>query len=238
MPLGVVLFAYLKLKLRLQISGIDADFYAYDWRRGLPAIAESLVERLAARAREVHLVCHSMGGLVARAAIEQGARKVGKVIMLGTPNFGSFVPVQALTGALSLVRKLDFVDPFHDLDELCGVFNTFPGLYSCMAAPEKFKAFDLYDPANWSDQGPRPRAELLRAARDTQRLLAPARDGFFLIAGTNRDTVTDLSIQAGQFVYSVTPTATAPCRSLWPSCPVRRASMSRKVTAACRITGK
>lgn len=205
-PLGVVLFAYLKLKLCLKIDGIDADFYAYDWRQGLEVIAESLVERLAAEsAREVHLVCHSMGGLVARAALEQGANNVGKLIMLGTPNFGSFVPVQALTGTHSLVQKLGFVDAFHDLDELCGIFNTFPGLYSCMAAPEKFKAFDLYDLANWPRPGPLPRAELLRAARDTQRLLAPAREGFFLIAGVNQDTVTDLSIQAGQFVYTVTP---------------------------------
>ena len=109
-------------------------------------------------------------------------------------------------GRHSLVQKLGFVDAFHDLDELCGeIFNTFPGLYSCMAAPEKFKAFDLYDRANWPRPGPLPRAELLRAARDTQRLLAPARDGFFLIAGVNQDTVTDLSIQAGQFVYTVTP---------------------------------
>ena len=206
-PLGVVLFAYLKLKLLLRVDGIEADFYAYDWRQGLDVIARGLAERLATEhSREVHLVCHSMGGLVARAALRQGARGVGKVIMLGTPNFGSFVPVQALTGTHSLVRKLDFVDPFHDLDQLCGeVFNTFPGLYSCMVAPEKFQAFDLYDLASWPRPGPLPRAELLLAARDTQRLLAPAREGFFLIAGVNQDTVTDLSNPAGQFVYTVTP---------------------------------
>src|SRR6185503_1985383 len=32
-PLGVVLFAYLKLKLLLKMDGIDADFHAYDWRQ-------------------------------------------------------------------------------------------------------------------------------------------------------------------------------------------------------------
>src|SRR4051794_11070737 len=32
---GVILLAYLKLKLRLKIAGFDADFFPYDWRHSL-----------------------------------------------------------------------------------------------------------------------------------------------------------------------------------------------------------
>src|SRR5262249_48341950 len=132
-PLGVVLFAYLKLKLKLRIAGIDADFCAYDWRRDLGTIARAVGARLATeRAREVHPVCHSMGGLVARVLLRQGAERIGKVVMLGTPNFGSFVPVQALTGTHALVDKLALVDLFHDRSELCQIFSSFPGLYACL----------------------------------------------------------------------------------------------------------
>ncbi|MBI2947050.1 MAG: CHAT domain-containing protein [Verrucomicrobia bacterium] len=205
--LGAILLAYLKLKLRLRIAGFDADFFAYDWRQDL----ESLGRRLALHLRDkehadqVDLVCHSMGGLVARAALRQGAPRLAKLVMLGTPNLGSFVPMQALKGAYPVIRKIAFLDPFHSVEELCiEVFSTFPGLYGLMVAPEKFQKFDLYDPAAWPKTGPMPRPQLLRSARDTQKLLAPPRDNFYLIAGINEDTITDLDVSKDEFIYTTT----------------------------------
>lgn len=206
-PLGVLLLAYLKLKLRLRAEGFDADFWPYDWRQRLDDLGRDLVRRLSTEtAPEVHLVCHSMGGLVARAALKLDGRKVGRVVQLGTPNYGSFAPVQALKGLYSVVRQVAFFDPFHSAEELAkDVFSTFPGLYSLLAAPAKFSRFDLYDARAWPQEEPLPRATLLSEARRTQELLAPARDGFHLIAGVNEGTVTDLRIEDGELVYVETP---------------------------------
>src|SRR5262245_50576414 len=62
---GVVLFAYLKLKLRLKIRGFDADFFPYDWRRSLSELGTALAHAVNENDSEVMLVVHSMGGLVA-----------------------------------------------------------------------------------------------------------------------------------------------------------------------------
>lgn len=47
-PLGAVLFTYLKLKLHLRSAGFDAALHAYDWRLDI----EDLGRQLAARIRE------------------------------------------------------------------------------------------------------------------------------------------------------------------------------------------
>src|SRR5215471_5216464 len=86
---GVILLAYLKLKLRLKIAGFDADFFAYDWRQSVLDAGKSLADAVKAEAAsQVFLVAHSMGGLVARAALPAAGKKVARLIMLGTPNYG------------------------------------------------------------------------------------------------------------------------------------------------------
>src|SRR5207237_6612403 len=66
---GAVLFAYLKLKLRLKISGFDADFFPYDWRQSLADIGANLADAIGSEPSNVMLVAHSMGGLAARSAL-------------------------------------------------------------------------------------------------------------------------------------------------------------------------
>lgn len=69
----------------------------YDsWRLPLRTIVDRLAPRVAAFAsaqpadEPVHFVCHSMGGLVARALIaRQRPAQLGRVVMLGTPSRGS-----------------------------------------------------------------------------------------------------------------------------------------------------
>ncbi len=204
---GVILFAYLKLKLRLRISGFDADFFPYDWRRSLAELGPSLAETIQRQAApEVHLVTHSMGGLVARAALAAGAEKVNRLIMLGTPNYGSFAPAQVLRGTYDTVLKIATVDLRHSAEELCNtVFNTYPGLYEMLPAPERFATLDLYDAANWPKSGPQPRPNLLTAAKGIGSRLAAADSRFFLIAGVNQDTVTGLRVDRGEFVYEISP---------------------------------
>src|SRR5262245_31818657 len=53
---GVILLAYLKLKLRLKIAGFDADFFHYDWRRSLAELGTTLADAIKKESSEVMLV--------------------------------------------------------------------------------------------------------------------------------------------------------------------------------------
>lgn len=201
--LGVIQFAYLKLKLTLRIGGYDADFFPYDWRRDLVHLGRALAERIARDpANEISLVAHSMGGLVSRAALALGAGKIKRLIMLGTPNNGSFVPVQALRGVYPVVRKIAALDRAHNAEELSEkIFSTFPGLCQMLPFTAAWSGLDLYDLQNWPAHGPRPRAQVLQQAPASQLALAPADERFLLIAGVNQETTTGLEIVDDEFVY-------------------------------------
>jgi pimeloyl-ACP methyl ester carboxylesterase len=201
--LGVILFAYLKLKLRLKLNGFDADFHPFDWRQSLDSLGDELAQRLKSEpAAQIQLVAHSMGGLVARAALERRAPKVQRLVMLGTPNFGSFAPVQAIRGVYSVVRNVAAVDLVHDATALSEqVFNFLPGLYQMLPQPAKFNQVNLVDPASWPQSRPQPNPQLLEEINRVGDMLADADQRFFLIAGVNRETVTGLQVDNGEFVY-------------------------------------
>ena len=68
-------------------------------------------------------------GAVGRAAIDRVKEKVGRFVMLGTPNFGSFAPVQCIRGIYDMVQKLAFLDASHSPKDIAAeVLNSFPGL--------------------------------------------------------------------------------------------------------------
>lgn len=213
-PLGVILLAYLKLKLRLKQAGFDASFHPFDWRRNIPEVGRDLAARIRQETRlkagreDLYLVAHSMGGLVSRAAfkeLKEGGEesKVRRLVMLGTPNFGSFAPVQALSGSHSLVRKVAALDVVNSHEDLINtVFNTFPGLYQMLPAPQKFSGLDLYSLANWPPTGMAPRAGLLAEAPKVHEVLAPGQDRFTLIAGINQETVVSVRREGDEFIYT------------------------------------
>lgn len=220
-PLGVIQFAYLQMKLRLKIAGFNADFFPFDWRLSIDKLGSQLAAqirketeagsgtgRARPNGRSLSLVAHSMGGLVARAALSElddGAAAVQRLVMLGTPNYGSFVPVQALRGEYSVVQKVAAADLVHDAKQLTEtVFNTFPGLYQLLPFPEKYSALDLYNPSTWPATAPRPRTAILNAVRAVQQKLAPGSDRMSLIAGVDQDTVTNLQMKQDDFEYLIT----------------------------------
>ena len=204
-PLGVILLFYLKLKLRLEIAGFDADFLPFDWRLGLDRLGATVAVQIAKeKAEQVYIVAHSMGGLVARAAIARVKQKVGRFVMLGTPNFGSFAPVQCIRGIYDMVKKLAFLDASHSPKDIAAeVLNTFPGLYQMLPSPKKFAAINLFDPAQWPRDRPQPAKELLAEVVPAQEKLAPGGEGFYLIAGVNQETVTNLKRIGDQFSYEI-----------------------------------
>jgi pimeloyl-ACP methyl ester carboxylesterase len=200
--LGVLLFAYLSLKLRLKSSGFDADFYPFDWRQDIHNLGQDLAKRLQNERGPVHLVAHSMGGLVARAALKHEPANLGRIIMLGTPNFGSFSPIQAFRGVHSIVSKIARLDVTSTQDDLGCIFRTFPGLCQMFPAPLQGGGIDYFSLASWPSTGVLPSEEMLRSCRGLLAGLPPADQRFTQIVGCNRETVISATVSNGEFIYT------------------------------------
>ena len=205
--MGVVLFTYLRLRLHLVAAGFDVSCVDYDWRLGVDVLGAQLAARIEAEPHEsVHLVAHSMGGLVSRVALSSAVqRKVRQVVLLGTPNEGSYAGVQAVRGTSPVVRKLAQLDARSSAEQLADeVFNTFPSLYHLLPTARQPHRVDLFDHAQWPHHGPRPRPEVLAAAAQARAQLAAGDARFSVVVGTGQATVTDLDLEGNDFVYTVT----------------------------------
>ena len=206
-PLGVVLYSHLKLRLRLRAAGFSVTLHDYDWRLGIEETSALLAERLREqRTRRVAIVAHSMGGLLSRAALAlPGTQHVERAVLLGTPNRGSFAPVQALRGTYAVVRKIARLDGATTAERLTEeVFNSFPSLYQMIAVSGRGAAADLMDPRAWPDSGPALRSPLFERARRFRDGLGPPDRRFVAIAGVGQETVTAASKARDGFVYTVT----------------------------------
>ncbi|HEU4779692.1 MAG TPA: CHAT domain-containing protein [Steroidobacteraceae bacterium] len=203
-PLGAMSYSYLKITLSLRKAGFDAVLLDYDWRRDISTLGKLLADRLAADGRDdVALIGHSMGGLVARAALTHAAgKRVSQLIMLGTPNAGSLAAVQALRGTYSVVRKIAMLDLRHDAEFLArNVFASFPGLHELLPSNNSVSDLDLFDAASWPTSGPGPNAVLLRAASGLAHRMAAADARFTMVVGCNRTTATGVALRNGDFEY-------------------------------------
>ena len=204
-PMGVLLFSYAKLRLKLEIDGYDVEFHSYDWRLGLDVLGAKLAARIAAGGRPVVLVAHSMGGLVARIAVRAlPKRQVPRLIMLGVPQQGSFAPVQALRGTYPFVRRMSALDRKHSPEYLAeNVFCTFPGLYQMLPSPRRVAGVDLTDPGGWPAEGPAPDPRLLAQVSAMRAGLAPVDSRMIHIIGVNQETVVSLRRTARGFRYAM-----------------------------------
>jgi hypothetical protein len=201
--LGIVLYTYLRLKLHLRIAGFAPVFHDYDWRLGVDELGRTLAERLARETGRVMIVAHSMGGLVSRAALAQNSANVERIVLLGTPNLGSFAPVQALRGTYAVVRKIARLAETQSPEMLAAeVFSTFPSLYHLLPSAEVSGKLDFFDPASWPSTGPQPKVELLARARRLS--LAPPDERFVVIVGAGQETVTSIARRGQEFRYTIT----------------------------------
>jgi CHAT domain-containing protein/pimeloyl-ACP methyl ester carboxylesterase len=181
---------YVGLKLSLQGAGFAADYFPFDWRLSLRELGAALKSKLSSLGSgKVHLAAHSMGGLVARAALKQGASNIGSVVMLGTPNFGSYSPVLALRGVHDLASKisgLDFTQSNVELTER--VFATFPGLVQMLPLGPIANGINWHNSAIWP-ASPRVIDAVLNEGATVTSLLAPAPANWTLIAGVDQETI-------------------------------------------------
>jgi len=204
--LGVVLFSYLRLKLYLRAHGLAAEFHDYDWRLPVAQLGGALAERVRAAGSRVAIVAHSMGGLVARAALAlAGTGNVERVVLLGTPHCGSFAAVQAVRGTYAVVRKVARLAGTATAESLAAeVFSSFPSLYDLLPVGAGGGATDLFDARAWPASGPQPRAPLLQAALAARQRLAPPDERFISIVGVGQETVTAVTRRNDDFVYTLT----------------------------------
>jgi pimeloyl-ACP methyl ester carboxylesterase len=199
--------------------------FAYDWRKDIDDASHALARliRSSFQDKPVHLVAHSMGGLVCRNFIRLypdlwAAMKEpefvhgGRLIMLGTPNYGSFSIPQVLTGQDKMINLLATLDLKHDLDELLMVTNSFVGSYMMLPAPAKLTPDlqKLYRSETW---GENPKAvsqrHLDRAYQFHYDLEAATQtidpERMIYIAGCRQATLSGLKItNRGDFDYELT----------------------------------
>jgi pimeloyl-ACP methyl ester carboxylesterase/tetratricopeptide (TPR) repeat protein len=135
--------------IRFLSDGHDVIEFAFDWRKPIEELGRQLGDRVAAaldeRANEklpVRILAHSMGGLVARAMLLEApatwnrmmSRDGARLLMLGTPNGGSWAPMQVLSGDDSLGNVIATVGAPFRSSEARGVMSGFPGFLQLQAS--------------------------------------------------------------------------------------------------------
>lgn len=175
--------------------------FAYDWRRPIAdsakRLAEAVKEELDAHSRPIYLLAHSMGGLVSRELVASHPEvwkklidRGGRLVMLGTPNYGSYVPVQVVTKTHSLMKWLAVVDFRNNLGELTRIVKTFPGLLEMLPGKEEM---DLFERSGWKDalEGHQPAVNALSNALRFRRRIEKKgidKDHMIYVAGHAKET--------------------------------------------------
>jgi pimeloyl-ACP methyl ester carboxylesterase len=166
----------------------DRDTYyvfPYDWRRDNVANARELIQRIQRLKQKLqrpdlrfNIVAHSMGGLIARYAAMYGdadlppddppitptwigARHIGKIVMIGTPNEGSADAFATLVEGYSVTEGLRRRVPLlnkltaADAARTPAVYQLMPHRNAVRFLDENLQplAVDLYDPAVWKQYG-------------------------------------------------------------------------------------
>ncbi|MEA3213732.1 MAG: hypothetical protein QOE70_6789 [Chthoniobacter sp.] len=188
-------------------SGYEVIPFPYDWRDSVEASAEALRKRIAAEKtdRPIRLLAHSMGGLVARAMITNHPdlwakllARGGRLVMLGTPNGGSYVIPRLLFGADETLRMLDQADAVHTAAQLSAIIAGFPGVLEMLPARN---GVDFFQHDWWAglSQAAVPGRELLAAAATVRGKLAgsPTSAGMVYVAGASPATLSGIDLTPG-----------------------------------------
>jgi CHAT domain-containing protein/pimeloyl-ACP methyl ester carboxylesterase len=158
---SLVSSAYADLVEFLEQQEHDVIPYPYDWRLPISTEAGRFAHDLDKKLQlaeehkqPLHIIAHSMGGLVARMAFALNPglwnRLVGckgRLLMLGTPHKGSHVITRALVGQEKMVKYLSLVDFRHSQKGLLKIISAFPGILQLL--PFKHGVLDMMDMDAW-----------------------------------------------------------------------------------------
>jgi hypothetical protein len=203
------------------------EILPYDWRLSVREAAIRLAAKLEAvlpeaeRTRQpVHIVAHSMGGLVSRSMIADGgagkqawqrmtAIPGSRLLMLGTPNAGSHEAVRWLTGFNPTQAKLILLDFTRGTNGIIDVVRRFPGVAELLpfdqdpnpwAQAATWRALKKELGAGWT-----PVEEpVLRQAQATWKLLRDAAvdpEHMVYVAGCQPATVVDHEVVDEEFGF-------------------------------------
>ncbi|HEX8922731.1 MAG TPA: CHAT domain-containing protein [Pyrinomonadaceae bacterium] len=216
-------------KFRVSATGIMKRYYGelllslseewnvkafwFDWRKDLNLAADELNMQISNwfdNKAPVHIVAHSMGGLVARTFIKKYSERWktmwdqsgkgeagGRLVMLGTPNHGSFAIPQVITGLEGLVRKLALLDFRHNKHDLLSTFNSFVGSYQMLPSPLVMpgqSVENLYNSGSYSKFNVTVPQSHLDNAREHHRWLSDVIDfeRMVYVAGYDQPTFYDI----------------------------------------------
>jgi len=203
---GIAGYDGLVERLRLD-NGLREDQvigFAYDWRlsnrvngRKLAEFLDREVGRWRASTKKSDsravLICHSMGGLVARWCTEreQGYELVSRTITIGTPYKGAVMALDALVNGVQLPKHLGprFDDLVRSLPSVRELLPT----YACVKSGGELKCLDQVDilPSDWVSQGLGFHHELAEAVRSRDPKRTDALDAF---RGGLQPTLTSASL--------------------------------------------
>ncbi|HVF29531.1 MAG TPA: hypothetical protein VNA22_01125 [Pyrinomonadaceae bacterium] len=156
--------------------------FAYDWRQDNVENAQLLIRKIEMLKRRLgrpnmkfNVLAHSMGGLVARYAAMYGganlpagspqpswagSKHFDKIFLLGTPNEGSILALNALLNGFSYIGgglNLPFIQDISRFDAF-----TIPAIYQLLPHEGALRTYDenlkpvsvdLYNPAEWEKYG-------------------------------------------------------------------------------------
>ncbi|GAA4257294.1 alpha/beta hydrolase [Dactylosporangium darangshiense] len=141
------------------------EAFAYDWRKSLAESTGRFAERVTRISddlggRPVHVVAHSMGGLMVRTALAAHPQlwsRIDRIVFVGTPHYGAPVIAGYLKNhlwgwdALALLGRYLDRDTFRSLWGVLGLLPAPAGVYPGTrdAADHPCANFDLYDASAW-----------------------------------------------------------------------------------------
>ncbi|WP_422037076.1 DNA/RNA non-specific endonuclease [Roseibium sp.] len=202
---GVIQPPYLKLKFSLRLAGYRVTEMPYDWRLTVAELGRRAHARIQADGvSNAILVCHSMGGLVARAVadLDQNKSLVEQVVTIGTPNYGSYSPVEVFALTSKMLRAIGKIDQIHTPQQLAkDIIRHFPGLVEMMPSPDRRPSEPFFTPAGWPSGGAAPTAVTLQNADQNRASLAAPDTRFYQIIGINQSTVQSAQLSESGFTF-------------------------------------
>jgi pimeloyl-ACP methyl ester carboxylesterase len=217
---GAVDLSYVPFRKAIATSGTFGGSvqFPYDWRKSFRFSVDLLRDRIlevfdANHQRPVHLVGHSMGGLMIRATLMMHGKelwpKVGRIVFIGTPHYGSTSIAGYLKNHLWGWEEIAILSMFLSREtfrSLRGVLSLLPapaGIYPGTRNGEGHPCanFDMYDAPAWKlDLDAGATATLQNTLDEVKQfhtdlyqwhdsLLQSYKDRMLMIAGVGQETL-------------------------------------------------